>query len=58
MPKTDAQRKWDKKNLTVVTCRLSKAKKKEFADACAKFGVAMNSVLLKAVNETIEKSRK
>lgn len=51
-----AQKKWDKANMTVVGCRITKAKAQEFRDACAALGLVPNQILKQAVDETIKKA--
>lgn len=61
MELTDTQkqshRKWDKANMADVSCRVTKKKKEEFRRACERANVSMYSVLLKAIDEFIEKER-
>ena len=45
--------KWDKANMTVVGCRITRTKAQEFKEACAALGVVPNQILLKAVENTI-----
>ena len=48
--------KWDKENMTVVGCRITKTKAQEFKDACAALGVVPNQVIKQAIEETIKKA--
>lgn len=58
MAVSDAQRrardKWNRENLTVLTCNVTKKKKEEFKRVCAKEKTTQNAVLLDAVNRFIE----
>lgn len=58
MATSDAQRrardKWNKENLTVLTCNVTKKKKETFKLACARANTTQNAVLLDAVNKFIE----
>lgn len=51
-----AKAKWDKENLTVVGCRITKTKAQEFREACHQLGLVPNQVLKSAVDETIKKA--
>ena len=51
-----AQKKWDKANMTVVGCRITKTKAQEFKDACAALGIVPNQVIKQAIEETIKKA--
>ena len=51
-----AQKKWDRENMTVVGCRITKAKAQEFKEACAALGMVPNQVIKKAIEETIKKA--
>lgn len=51
-----ANAKWDKENMTIVGCRITKAKAQEFRDACAALGLVPNQILKQAVDETIKKA--
>lgn len=48
--------KWDKTNMTNLACRVTRDKATQFKEACTKLETNPNAVLLKAVNETIEKA--
>ena len=52
----NANRKWDKENMTQVACRLTKKKAALFKEACQKMGTVPNRVLLNAIDETIKKA--
>lgn len=52
----NANRKWDKENMTQVACRLTKKKAALFKEACQKIGTVPNRVLLNAIDETIKKA--
>lgn len=51
-----AQKKWDRENMTVVGCRITKEKAREFKEACAALGLVPNQVIKKAIEETIKKA--
>lgn len=51
-----AQKKWDRENMTVVGCRITKAKAQEFKEACAALGLVPNQVIKQAIEETIKKA--
>ena len=42
--------------MTVVGCKVTREKATQFKEACVKLNTVPNAVLLKAVNETIEKA--
>lgn len=48
--------KWDKENMTVVGCRVTRSKAEEFKAACKTLGVVPNQILKQAVDETIKKA--
>lgn len=56
MPNNKAKREWDREHLTVVGCRIKKDKAEVFRQACKQLGTVPNQVLMKAVDETIEKA--
>ena len=45
--------KWDKENMTVVGCRVTRSKAEEFKAACKTLGVVPNQILLRTVDNTI-----
>lgn len=51
-----AKAKWDRENLTVVGCRITKTKAEQFRAACHKLGLVPNQVLKQAVENTIQKA--
>lgn len=51
-----AQKRWDRENMTVVGCRITKEKAREFKEACAALGLVPNQVIKKAIEETIKKA--
>ena len=57
---SEAQRaaaaRWAKKNMTVVGCKLTRSKAETFKAACKQLGTVPNQVLMKVINETIEKA--
>ena len=52
----NARDKWDKQNMTSVTCKVTKEKAAQFREACAKLDTVPNQVLKKAIDETIKKA--
>ena len=54
----DARDKWDKANMTHISCKLTKEKAQRFKEACAKLDTVPNRVMLQAVADTIEKAEK
>ena len=48
-----ARDKWDRENMTVLTCKVTKRKADEFAAACLRAGVSKSSVITKAVDNFI-----
>ena len=60
MPVSQSQKKatekWDKQNMTCISCRITKEKAVLFKDACKKTGTVPNRVLLGAINDTIQKA--
>lgn len=48
-----ARDKWDRENMTVLTCKVTKRKADEFAAACKRAGVSKSSVIVKAVDNFI-----
>ena len=57
---TEAQKrardKWNRENLTVLTCNVTKQKKEAFKAACKRVGTTQNAVLLAAVNKFLEEN--
>lgn len=53
-----ASAKWNKENMTTISCKVTKAKAERFSESCKMLGVVKNQVLLKAINETIEEAEK
>ena len=53
-----ASAKWDKENMTILGCRVTKKKAAEFKEACSTLGLVPNQVLLTAVNEAIDRIKK
>ena len=45
--------KWDKENMTSVTCKLRKEKATAFKEACVVLGLVPNQILMKAIEKTI-----
>ena len=60
MSVSDAQKaasaKWDKANMTILACRVTKAKAEKFKSVCKAQGLTPNAVLLKCVDHEIEKA--
>jgi Rod binding domain-containing protein len=58
MPISQAQKKakskWDKENMTQISCRLTKEKAAKFKQACQILDTVPNRVMLKAVSDTIQ----
>lgn len=52
----NANVKWDKENMTTLSCRVTKKKAEEFKVACRKLDTVPNRVLMKAINDTIEEA--
>ena len=51
-----ANKKWDKENMTIIGCRVTKAKAQEFKAACAALGLVPNQILKQTIEETIKKA--
>ena len=54
MPKKEAAKKWDKENMTVLSCRVTKEKAMRFRKCCDQRATNVNAVLLAYVNEYIK----
>ena len=52
--KREANKKWDAENMTIVGCRVTKDKAKQFKEACLAAGTNPNAVLLACVNKYID----
>lgn len=52
-----ATERWSKKNMTTIGCRVTKVKASLFKESCQKLGIVPNQVILKAVNDTIERAK-
>ena len=52
--KKRANAKWDKENMTILGCRVTREKADEFKAACAALGTNPNHVLLNAVNTFLD----
>ena len=46
--------KWDKQNMTNISCRVTKEKAQQFKAACKLHGTNPNAVLLAYINEFIK----
>lgn len=57
---TDSQKaardKWDRTNMRVVTCKVTKEKADRFKIACDVLGTTRNAVLSRAIDETIHQA--
>ena len=51
-----ANKKWDKENMTIIGCRVTKAKAQEFKAARAALGEVPNQILKKTIEDTIKKA--
>lgn len=51
-----ASQKWDRANMTVIVCRITKKKAAAFRAACQKLGRVPNQILLKLVDDTIKEA--
>ena len=54
--KREANVRWDKENMTILGCRVTRAKAEKFKAACCEMGTTPNAVLLKTVDEVIERA--
>ena len=52
----DATARWDKAHMTTISCRATRERAERFKAACQKLETVPNAVLLKAINDTIEKA--
>ncbi len=50
-----ARDRWDKKNMTVVGCKVTKSKAQAFREACAAAGTNPNTVFSKVIDKWIGK---
>ena len=57
---TEAQKrardKWNKENMTVIVCNVTKKKKEEFKAACERAETTPNAVLVAAINSFLEEN--
>ena len=51
-----ANKKWDKENMTVIGCKVTKEKAQAFKNACAALGEVPNQILKKTIEDTIKKA--
>ena len=51
-----ARDKWDRENMTVLTCKVTKRKADEFTAACQRADVSKSSVIVKAVDNFISEN--
>lgn len=51
-----ANQKWDRQNMTVIGCKVTKEKAQAFREACAALGAVPNRLLMQVITETIEKA--
>jgi len=56
--KYDAQKKYQKAKMTIVSARFKNEFVEEFKEACAKLGITQSEVIREAMNKTIKKSKK
>ena len=58
---TDAQKayrnKWDRANMKVIGCKVTKEKAELFKRACDFLGTTMNAVLSQAIDEAIKRAK-
>ena len=58
MPKTESQKaasaKWDKENMAVLSCRVTKKKADLFRLECSRRGSNVNAILLEYVDRIIK----
>lgn len=54
--KREANVRWDKENMTILGCRVTRTKAEKFKAACRAMDTTPNAVLLKAVDEVIERA--
>lgn len=54
MPRKEAAKKWDKENMTVLSCRVTKEKAMLFRKCCDQRETNVNAVLLAYVNKYIK----
>jgi hypothetical protein len=51
-----ANLKWDRANMTTLSCRLTKVKAEQFKAACSKLGTNRNAEFLKTVDRIISEA--
>ena len=51
-----ANQKWDRQNMTVIGCKVTKEKAQAFKEACAALGTIPNRVLMDLIDQTIKKA--
>ena len=49
--------KWDRANMRVLTCKVTKEKADLFKRACDFLGTTMNAVLSQAIDEAIKRAK-
>ncbi len=52
-----ANNRWDRENMTVVGCKITKEKAARFKAACEAAGTNVNAVFLKVVNEWLKEDK-
>lgn len=52
----NANRKWDRQNMTVLGCKVTKEKAQKFKEACAILETVPYRVFMETVDKTIEKA--
>ena len=53
-----ANRKWDKENMTTISCRVTRERLQKFKEACEQLGTVPNQVIQKAIADTIDQADK
>ena len=51
-----ANQKWDRQNMTVIGCKVTKEKAQAFREACEALGAVPNRVLMDLIDQTIKKA--
>lgn len=49
-----ARKRWDKENMAMLSCRVTKETANKFKSICTRNGITVNAALLKFVKSTIE----
>ena len=53
-----ASAKWNKENMTVLGCKVTKKKADEFREACKKLELVPNQVFRQTIDQVIENAKK